>query len=173
VVGGVWVQRLRTAVQRSQMAAAQHLWGDMNELSFHIEAAASSWSDGHPDAEPGTGHLLLVQQQAIAMERTASMYEQVVKTAPAHVGSFARLFRLFALTADTINHSADLPDEAAAMKALQVDMRLVLALFPEDMLARGSATEFDQAMSTWCQQTQLKPVLLALTADWAHISPCR
>lgn len=171
VISSVWVQRLRSDVQRSRTAAAALMWSELNDLSFHIESAASLWTDG----TVGLGHLSLARQQGNDMQSAARMYEQVIKTAPEQSGKFAALFRLFSLAADTINHSADVVDKPAAVKALQADMRLVLTLFPQDLLARGAATELDQAMATWCTQAQLKTVMQipSLPDFWKYNAPCR
>ena len=167
VISGVWVQRLRSDVQRSRTAAAALLWEEINDLSFSISAVQDA------DQYDGNSHLMNAQQQGDAMRSATRMYEQAMKTAPDQAGRFAKLFRLFSLTADTINHTENLPDEQGAMNALKADMRLVLSVFPEDLLIRGDATELDQAMTTWCAQAQIKPLLVAQNRLWEDVGPCR
>jgi hypothetical protein len=143
----------------------------MNDVAFPLEAIArfspdtQEWTD--------TDRLFQVQQEAGDMQYTVRMYQQVVgATGSTRFAGFDRVFRLFELMADTINHSDEIADERAAMDALTADMRLLLALFPEELLVHGSAAELDQAMATWCDQMQLKTIPSSLTNGDSYLTPC-
>jgi hypothetical protein len=171
IISYFWVRRLRSDVPHDRRVAANVVWLEMNEVAAPLEAIARFT----PDTLDWTAESRLreVQLEAKDIQNSVRRYQQVIgATAPGQFAAFDRVFRLFELIADTIVHSDEIADERAALTALTADMRLLLALFPRELLHHGSVAELDQAMTTWCDQMQLKTLPSSLTKGDSHLIPC-